>query len=175
MLRSQFYVVCSVGVSNVPTVLLSLGLLQLVAGFTVSLILQHIRRYHIIGILINNMYSVAAWRFFFVILWSSLSKMYVPRLMHIEIRIIILCQNNRFYIVLSYRPNFVTKLQLFRIGTYLTFSRRHTGYDILYYNKCVIIIKTDIKTWPTRVGRCFVFIIASVVFQWLGWRFIRVC
>ncbi|XP_060865393.1 protein unc-93 homolog A [Metopolophium dirhodum] len=47
---SKFYVVCSVGVSNVPTVLLSLGLLQLVAGFTVSLILQHIRRYHIIVI-----------------------------------------------------------------------------------------------------------------------------
>lgn len=45
----QFYVVCSVGVANVPTVLLSLGLLQLVAGFTVSLILQHIRRYNIIG------------------------------------------------------------------------------------------------------------------------------
>ncbi|XP_060853844.1 UNC93-like protein isoform X2 [Rhopalosiphum padi] len=47
---SKFYVVCSVGVSNVPTVLLSLGLLQLVAGFTVSLILQHIRRYHIIAL-----------------------------------------------------------------------------------------------------------------------------
>ncbi|XP_050548915.1 protein unc-93 homolog A [Daktulosphaira vitifoliae] len=47
---TKFYVVCSVGVSNVPTVILSLGLLQLIAGFTVSLILQHIRRYHIIVI-----------------------------------------------------------------------------------------------------------------------------
>ncbi|XP_050428070.1 protein unc-93 homolog A [Adelges cooleyi] len=47
---SKFYVVCSAGVSNIPTVILSLGLLQLIAGFTVSLILQHIRRYHIIVI-----------------------------------------------------------------------------------------------------------------------------
>ncbi|VVC39726.1 Hypothetical protein CINCED_3A002795 [Cinara cedri] len=47
---TKFYVVCSVGVSNVPTVLLSLGVLQLVAGFTVSLILQHFKRYHIIMI-----------------------------------------------------------------------------------------------------------------------------
>ncbi|XP_075217840.1 protein unc-93 homolog A [Lycorma delicatula] len=45
---SKSYVVCALGVANIPMVFLSLGILQSVAGFTLSMLLQHIRRYIVI-------------------------------------------------------------------------------------------------------------------------------
>ena len=45
----QWYVVCSLGLPNVCLVFMSMGLLQSVAACTLSMLLQHIRRYIVIG------------------------------------------------------------------------------------------------------------------------------
>nr|CAD7265707.1 unnamed protein product [Timema shepardi] len=47
---SKFYVVCALGVSNISFVFLSLGLLQSIAAFTLSMLLQHIRRFLVIAV-----------------------------------------------------------------------------------------------------------------------------
>ncbi|XP_024082911.1 UNC93-like protein isoform X2 [Cimex lectularius] len=47
---TKSYVACSLGVSNISLVFLSLGVLQSVAAFTLSLLLQHVRRHVIIGV-----------------------------------------------------------------------------------------------------------------------------
>nr|CAD7201998.1 unnamed protein product [Timema douglasi] len=46
----RFYVVCALGVSNISFVFLSLGLLQSIAAFTLSMLLQHIRRFLVIAV-----------------------------------------------------------------------------------------------------------------------------
>lgn len=46
---SKWYVVCSVGVPNITLVFLSMGLLQSVAAFTLSLLLQNVPRYLVIA------------------------------------------------------------------------------------------------------------------------------
>ncbi|XP_034237571.1 UNC93-like protein [Thrips palmi] len=47
---SKWYVVCSLGLHNVCLVFMSMGLMQSVAAFTLSMLLQHIRRYIVIGV-----------------------------------------------------------------------------------------------------------------------------
>ncbi|KAK3919006.1 UNC93-like protein [Frankliniella fusca] len=47
---SKWYVVCSLGLHNVCLVFMSMGLMQSVAAFTLSMLLQHIRRYVVIGV-----------------------------------------------------------------------------------------------------------------------------
>lgn len=45
----QFYVMCSLGVTNINLVFLSMGLLQSLAAFTLSMLLRTIQRYIVIG------------------------------------------------------------------------------------------------------------------------------
>ncbi|KAL1114841.1 hypothetical protein AAG570_007665 [Ranatra chinensis] len=47
---TKSYVACAIGVTNISMVFLSLGLLQSIAAFTLSLLLQHIRRHIIIAV-----------------------------------------------------------------------------------------------------------------------------
>lgn len=61
----QWYVVCSLGVPNISLVFLSMGLLQSIAAFTLSLLLQNVPRYLVIGekIFNSNFYSNVFERF----------------------------------------------------------------------------------------------------------------
>ncbi|KAF6216669.1 hypothetical protein GE061_001015 [Apolygus lucorum] len=47
---SKSYVACALGVKNISLVFLSLGVLQSIAAFTLSMLLQHIRRHLIIAV-----------------------------------------------------------------------------------------------------------------------------
>jgi len=45
----QYYVLCALGLPNVSLVFLSLGALQSVAAFTLSMMLRHVQRFVVIG------------------------------------------------------------------------------------------------------------------------------
>lgn len=49
VLLLQSYVVCALGLPNVSLVFLSLGALQSLAAFTLSMMLRHVQRYVVIG------------------------------------------------------------------------------------------------------------------------------
>ncbi|KAK6636518.1 hypothetical protein RUM43_010180 [Polyplax serrata] len=62
---SKWYVACSLGIPNISLVFLSMGLLQSVAAFTLSLLLQNVPRYLVIDLLLH-IYPDSTWQVAFV-------------------------------------------------------------------------------------------------------------
>jgi hypothetical protein len=50
----QSYVVCALGISHVSLALISMGILQAIAGCTLSLLLQHVPRSLVTGNISTN-------------------------------------------------------------------------------------------------------------------------